>query len=127
MENAIKPGRISAHHYRKVADALKVTIDDLIRIDFTYIGDDFPKRSPYTSKTENLSNCITVYRRNNLLTYDRLAIRLGVTTRERARQICSSKTPLLKHIETLAKFENISTMEFIKKYSSERRTYEKNN
>jgi transcriptional regulator with XRE-family HTH domain len=120
MENATKPGKISARHYRKVADALKVTIDDLIKTDFSDISDDFPKRSHYTSKTENLVNCIAVYRRNNMLTYERLAVRLGLTTRERARQICASEIPLLKHLATLAKYENISVEEFIQRYSIRR-------
>lgn len=117
MENTKILGRVSALKYRKIADALNVTPDELIRTDFLDIGDDFPKRSPYESKTENLSNCITIYRRNNLLTYERLAIRLGVTTRERARQICSVEIPNTKHMEALARYENISTKEFKNKYS----------
>lgn len=117
MENSKIPGTISALKYIKVANALEVTPDELIRSNFPDFGDDFPKRSPYLSKTEDLSNCISVYRRVNSLTYQGLATRLGITSRERARQICSEKIPIFKHLETIARYENISTIDFIKKYS----------
>ncbi len=117
MENAKIPGTISALKYIKVADALEVSPDELIRTNFPDVGDDFPVRSPYPSNTENLSNYISIYRRSNSLTYQSLAIRLGVTSRERARQICSDEVPMTKHLETLARYENISTIDFINKYS----------
>lgn len=116
MEIVDHPGRIYATNYRKVADALKASPDDLIRNDYPETKNG-PKRSAYPSRTENLDNCISIYRRKNLLTYELLASHLGVTSRERARQICAVNMPLEKHISTLATHENISVEEFISKYT----------
>lgn len=116
METSNEPGTISALNYRKVADVLNVSPDELIRIDFPDDGDGYPKRVPYPSQTEKLSNCIAIYRRANMLTYQQLALRLGLATRERGRQICSTETPMAKHLEALAKYEDVSTIEFIQKY-----------
>jgi DNA-binding Xre family transcriptional regulator len=116
MEKVNHPGRIYATNYRKVADALKASPDDLIRNDYPE-NKNGPKRSAYPSRTENLDNCISIYRRKNFLTYELLASHLGVTSRERARQICAINVPLKKHILSLATHENVSVEEFIIKYS----------
>lgn len=117
MEKANEPGSICALSYRKVADCLNVPIDELIRNDLPDSGDGINKRAPYPSRTENLNNYISIYRKANMLTFEKLALRLGITTRERARQVCSVEIAMSKHVEALARYENISTIEFIQKYS----------
>ncbi|HHX37345.1 MAG TPA: helix-turn-helix transcriptional regulator [Clostridiaceae bacterium] len=119
MERVSHPGAIYAENYRKVSDALKVNIDDLIRNNYPDEDKGTPKRADYASRTENPSNYISVYRREHYLTFDCLALRLGLTSRERARQICSEESPSEKHIRTLATNEMISVEQFKVKYSFE--------
>lgn len=118
MENVRQPGRIYSSNYKKTAKVLCISVDDLIKNDYPDPKNG-PKRSAYPSRTENLNNCISVYRRRHLLTYEKLAFRLGLKTRERARQICADNVPNKKHILILAKYENISAEEFIRKYSNQ--------
>ena len=60
------------------------------------------------SRTENLQNCISVYRHTKSLTFRVLGNRLGGISRERARSICASNTPTEKHIQKLAAYEGVS-------------------
>jgi transcriptional regulator with XRE-family HTH domain len=117
MERVSHPGNIYAENYRKVSDALQVTPDDLIRNDYPDEDKGTPRRADYASRTANPSNYISIYRREHYLTFDNLALRLGLTTRERARQICSAESPSEKHVRTLAHYEMISVDQFKEKYS----------
>lgn len=110
------PKGIYSSRYRAVSNALRVSADDLIRSD--YPDSTVQCRAQYPSKTVNYNNCIAIYRRQKGWSFQRLAEVIGVTTRERARQICSSPSPLKKHIEALARYENVSYVDFISKYSS---------
>ncbi len=116
MEQMEVPHGIYASNYRGVSEALKVSPDDLIRND--YSNAKIQARAHYPSRTENLNNCISVYRSQKRMSFQRLAGYIGVTSRERARQACSTASPLKKHVEALAKYENISVEDFVNKYSS---------
>jgi|BioPla2DNA2_1021312.scaffolds.fasta_scaffold12938_6 transcriptional regulator with XRE-family HTH domain len=117
MERATKPGKISAVNYCKVADVLQVSIDDLLKNNYPDPGVEVPYRAPYPSRTANVKNLIYIYRRTYNITCQQLAHILGLKSRERARQLCSTKTPSEKHIKTLAAHEGISIDEFKNKYS----------
>jgi len=115
MEKMEVPKGVYAENYRKVSEALKVSVDDLIRNNYPEI--EVQRRAYYPSRTANLSNCISVYRNEKKMSFQRLASILGVNTRERARQVCAADKPLKKHLEALAKYEKISVQEFLDKYS----------
>ena len=111
------PDTIYTTTYIKLSDALKVTIDDLLRQDYP---DDILEnncKAGYISNTENSNNCITVYRHTRRLTFDALGRRLG-KTRECARKACARARPLHKHIMILAEYENMSIEKFIDKFSA---------
>ena len=117
MEEAVSPDSISASKYKKVADALKVPMDELISNDFPNIEERGSVRVSRQSKVDNKYNYISVYRTKKGLTYQRLANALGVGSRQRAQQICCGGVPSTKHIATLASCENITIDEFTRKYS----------
>lgn len=115
MEQMEIPHGVYASNYIAAAKALRVSPDDLIRNN--YSDTEVQERAHYPSRTENLNNCISVYRSQKRMSFQRLAGFIGVTSRERARQACSTASPLKKHVEALAKCENISAEDFINKYS----------
>lgn len=117
MEKAATPGSISASKYRKVSDVLNVLPDELIKTDFPNAKDGGPDRAFRLSSADNKNNPISVYRAQSAMTYQRLANCLGFASRQRAHQLCCEENPLMKHIEILAKLENISVDSFINKYS----------
>lgn len=119
MEKANIPNRISASNYCKVADVLQATIDDLFKDGYPNSGGSVPKRAPYPSRTGNEQNIFFIYRREKNMPCQQLADILGLTSRERARQLCSTEVSAKKHLETLAKRENLSIEEFKRKYSQE--------
>ena len=109
---------VYTYNLLKVSDALGVPIDLLVRIDFPDAKDGAAVSIPRPSRTENRQNCITRYRRHKKITLDMLAIRMQVTSRERARQACAAEKPLEKHIHALASYEGISAEEFVEKFSN---------
>mgnify|MGYP000886519004 CR=1 FL=1 len=119
MEKTNIPNRISASNYCKVADVLQATIDDLIKDGYPNSGGSVPKRAPYPSRTADERNHIFIYRKEKNMSCQQLADILGLSSRERARQLCSMEMPLEKHLEKLANLENLSIEEFKRKYSQE--------
>ena len=117
LEKADKPSGISAASYLKVSNALQVSPDKLIKSGYPDSGSMVPKRAPYPAQTGNAINHIFIYRREKNISCQQLADILGLTSRERARQLCSTEVPSKKHLETLAKHENISIEKFKRKYS----------
>jgi hypothetical protein len=115
MEGQEEPYGISGAYYIRVAEALKVTPDELIKSDFP--DDSVPIRAPYPTRTGNKHNPIFVYRMGKKMSCQQLAYLLGFKSRERARQLCSAKTPMEKHVKALAKLENLSCEKFKQKYS----------
>jgi transcriptional regulator with XRE-family HTH domain len=101
-----------------LSDALGVSADELLKFYDSSLLDEGDK-APYPSRTENLNNCVAVYRRAKGLTYADLAKRLGITTKEGGRQACSRDVPSPKHIQALASYEYISPEEFLLLYSPE--------
>lgn len=118
MEKASDPSRICASNYRRVSMALRVSVENLIRCDYPDAQDGGPVRTSRKSRADNKDNCISVFRMKKGLTYQRLADCMDLGSRQRAHQICCEGTPLTEHVEVLAQRENISTEEFIKKYSA---------
>ena len=117
LEKADKPSGISAASYLKVSNALQVSADELIKSGYPDSGRTVPKRAPYPTRTGNAINHIFIYRREKNMSCQLLADILGLTSRERARQLCSTEVSAEKHLETLAKSENISIEKFKRKYS----------
>ncbi len=117
MEQMTHPHGIYGYNYLKVQEVLNVSMDDLIRDDFPDNESGEPLSVPYPSRTENPDNCITKYRRDNSLTFQALAHRMGVTSKECARKACSATLPLQKHLKALAAYEGISVGTFIDKHS----------
>lgn len=63
-------------------------------------------------------NVVAVYCKRKNLTFQELADQLGVTSRERARQICRAPEVSKKHISKLAEIEGLSLEEFNVKYAA---------
>lgn len=99
----------------KLADALGVTMDQLCAAYPTcrLKAGDKPVRG---SAQECPTNCITVYRRCKNLTFDALAQRMGLTTREAARINCIRREPREEYIRALAEYEQIPVVEFLELY-----------
>ena len=107
----------SLNDYNRLAKALGVTIDDLIE---THRESELEGRgnfSSYNSRTDDLNNCVAVYRRQKGLTYVQLAARWGAASLECGRKACSRAKPSPKHVKALAKYEGITEEEFCRKYS----------
>lgn len=117
MEKADKPSGISAASYLKVSNALQVSPDELIKSGYPDSERTLPKRAPYPTQTGNVLNHIFIYRREKNMSCQQISDILGLTSRERTRQLCSTKVSAKKHLETLAKYENISVGKFKRKYS----------
>lgn len=117
MEQMERPHGIYTYNYKKVRDVLGIPLDELIRNDFPDREDAGYASVPYASRTENPNNCISEYRREKKLSFQKLAERLGATSRECGRKACVPDIPLEKHIQTLAAYEGISVEEFIRRYS----------
>ncbi len=117
MEKLDVPHSIAIKNYKKVRAALGVRVDELFCNDFPEITE--KTRAGYSSKTENAGNCITVYRSTEKLTFKALAHRMGVTSRECARQACAAKEPLEKHVLALATYEGMTAEEFRRTYSGD--------
>lgn len=118
MERVSDPSRICASNYRKVSMALKVSVEDLIRCDYPDPEDGGPVRTSRKSKVDNKCNCISIFRIKKGLTYQRLADYMELGSRQRAHQLCCEENICTKYVEILSRQENISTEEFIKKYSA---------
>ena len=118
MEDTSNPSRICASHYRKVSLALQVSVDKLVRSDFPDPNNGGPNRIPRKSKVDNKNNCISVFRLKKGMTYQRLADYMKLSSRQRAHQICCYEKPLTKHVEMLARCQNMSVADFMKKYSA---------
>ena len=110
------PWVISGHIAIKLADALGVSIDELVRVYEGEEVDNFSHRAAVRSRTANPGNCLERYRIANRLTFAELARRLGNTSREAGRKACLQEKPLRKHIHAIAKYEGISEEAFREKY-----------
>lgn len=101
--------------YERVAEVFGVEISQLLQTyDVSELG--AHDRIIYPSRTENLNNCVAVYRRRHGLTLAQLGQRLGGKTRECARQACASDRPPRKHIQALAAYEGVTPEAFCRKY-----------
>lgn len=102
--------------YMKIADALGRTVDQLLdSYDPHTLNAGESRRKSSRKALEG--NIIALYCRHEDLSYQQLANRLGVTSRERARQLCRTQDAPEKHVSRLAAYEAIPVEEFIKRYA----------
>lgn len=115
-ERAARPSGGRGHNYNAISRFFRVPMNELLesKEDTTHRNQVQTIRE---SRTENMKNCITVYRHAHGLTFKALASLLDRTSRECARQACERDVPVKEHINTLAAHEGISVEEFIAKYS----------
>lgn len=117
LEEELNP-RTSLSIYMRLAEALTVTVDELIDdYDPSLLQDG--DRHAYAAKQKSIRNPIAVYRHEENLSLQQLAGRMGVTSREWARRICNEETASPKLLRRLAEFENISEEEFAGRYAVE--------
>ena len=119
LEKKIQPNT-SLTVYLRLSDALAITIDELL--------DDYDPsllkagdRHAYApAKAKPARNPIAVYRRDENLSLQQLADRLGVTSREWARRVCDNKIARPQHLHLLADFEGVTEDEFLRRYAVQR-------
>lgn len=109
------PDRTSVPPLLNLADALGVTLDELLT---DYDGSELTTadRIRRGSKIDSPRNAVSNYRIAHNLRYQELADRLGVSGRETARVICKRETARRKHILALCEYENLSPEEFLECY-----------
>ena len=103
--------------YKAIANALGVTIAMLLAsYDESELADGDRHRKRV--RKEFGASEIAVYCTKHNLTYRQLANRLGLTSSERARQLCMADTVPVKHISKLASFEGLTIEEFCELYAA---------
>ena len=109
------PGHTSVTPLLNLADALGVTLDELLleRDAKELTSKD---RTRHRSYINSPRNAVSNYRIAHTLRFQELADRLGVGSRESARVICRRPTARRKHILTLSGYEKISPEEFLELY-----------
>ena len=117
LEEELNP-RTSLSIYMRLAEALNVTIDEMLEdYDPALLKDG--DRHSYAGKAKVPRNPIAVYRHEENLSLQQLAGRMGVTSREWARRICAEEIASPKLLRRLAAFENITEAEFSRRYAVE--------
>lgn len=115
LEKKIEPTS-SLDLYIRLSEALGVTVDDLL---IEYDGGTLRDGDHPTAKrqTQKITNCIDFYRREENLTFQQLAARMGGVSRQRAKEVCTAEKPSLKTMALLAEHEGISREEFERRYA----------
>lgn len=116
LEKKIQPNT-ALSIYLRLSDALGVTIDELLDDCDPALLKDGDRHAYATSKAKPACNAIAVYRRDENLSLQQLADRLGVTSREWARRVCDSKSIRPQHLQLLAKYEGVTEDEFLLRYA----------
>lgn len=112
---AVNPETAALATYMRVAEALGVSVHQLLRDrDESELEDG--DHAVYPSRTGSPNNCLAAYRREHGLSLEQLGQRLGGKTRECARLACASERPPQKHIRTLAAYEGVTPEEFCREY-----------
>lgn len=111
---------VELKNYIRIADTLEVSIADLwaeYPEDALEPGDRV--QSNTRTRTENI-NCFGVYRQEKNLSLQQLANMFGITSRERARQVCAGKNlsdeSFRKYLNCLAEREGVGPEEFLARY-----------
>ena len=81
---------------------------------------DVGDQAAYPSRSEQMTNCVAVYRRAKGLTYEQLALRLGSPNRECGRRACMTEQAGKKHVRVLAAYEGITPEQFRKMYAPDK-------
>ena len=105
--------------YMRVSEALDVSIGELLKMHSKRelnAGD----HTAYPSRTDCMTNCVAVYRREMGLTYAQLAQLLNSPNRECGRQACIGERAGKKHVRLLAAYERISPEEFRRRYTRDK-------
>ena len=117
LEKAIQP-TTTLSTYLRLADALGVTLDELLDDYDPALLKDGDRHTDRRS-TRSPRNPIAVYRMTENLTLQQLAKRMGVTSREWARRICDGELASPKLLRRLAAYENVTETEFLRRYAVE--------
>ena len=109
------PGSAYVSSLLPVADALGITLDELVD---EYDARDLSTqdRAARYSAIRSPHNAVSNYRIAHNLRYQELADRLGLGDRESARVACKRETARAEHVIRLAGYEQISAEEFLKRY-----------
>ena len=117
LEKAIQP-TTTLSTYLRLADALGVTLDELLDdYDPALLKDG--DRHAYIGRQKPPRNPIAVYRREENLSLQQMADRMGVGSREWARRICDKTIASPKLLRRLAAYENVTEAEFLRRYTVE--------
>ena len=103
--------------YMMIADALGKSVDQLLETYDPHTLNAGESRRKSSRRALD-GNMIALYCRRENLSYQQLADRLGVTSRERARQLCRAQDTPKKHLARLAAYEEISESEFLRRYAA---------
>ena len=117
-ENDIPIDKMDVAKLRRLADALDTTVGALIQeYDDSLLNPGDRYQRP--SKSLNGQNVIARYRRMENLSLEQLAERMGVLSREHARQLCVSEAARDQYVEALCTYEGISLPAFLVRYGEE--------
>lgn len=113
---ARNPYCVTARTALQIADALGITLDQLVEERTDRDSVSLSKLAGAKSNTANPENALEKYRQRKGISFQELAFRLGNNTREGGRKACVRERALDKHISAIAAFEGISTEEFLMLY-----------
>ena len=102
--------------YIRLAEVLGCTVDDLLAdYDPSLLSDG--DRHTYNGMHSPAKNIVDMYRITKNLTFELLAVRLGIGSREGARKACNRQNPSQRHLQVLADYEGISRSDFEQIYA----------
>ena len=107
------PYEVTARTALRVADALNITLDQLVEERFDRDSVSLPKKAGAKSNTANPENILEKYRQEKGISFHELALRIGNTTREAGRKACARDKALGKHIRVVAANEGLTVEEFL--------------
>lgn len=117
-ENDLPIDKMDVATLCKLASALDTTLSSLIQeYDDALLSPGDRYQRP--SKSLNGQNTIARYRRMENLSLEQLAERMGVQSREHARQLCNAETVREQYVAALCAFEGISLPAFLTRYGEE--------
>ncbi len=116
LEKKIQPNT-ALSIYLRLTDALGITLDELLDDYDPALLKDGDRHAHARTKSKPARNPIAVYRRDENLSLQQLADRLGVTSREWARRVCDSKSVRPQHLQLLAAYEGVTEDEFLLRYA----------
>lgn len=115
MENiGSGPNGMHPRNYIRLRNYFHVPVDELLREDFPELEEPSGNHNR-GSATENLNNCLAVYRKRHKLSLRGLGDLIGAS-HECACQQCSHPAPRVKYVRILADREQMTVEEFYEVY-----------